>query len=99
MPEAQAAAAKLAVLASYERQLRDRNSQMEVPGMDFRPIFKMVEQAEQRHAAQQAAKVTNSLSCQCCKICCRSCPVGALCCPVLVDCSLGRVGTSASCCV
>ena len=53
MSEAQAAASKLAVLLSYERQLRDRNSQMEAPGADFRPLFKLIDQAEQRAAAQR----------------------------------------------
>ena len=53
MTEAQAAANKLLVLLSYERQLRDRNSQMEAPGADFRSIFKLIEQADARQAAKQ----------------------------------------------
>lgn len=55
--EAQAAANKLLVLLSYERHLRDRNSQMEAPGADFRYLFKLVEQADQRQAAKQQQQV------------------------------------------
>ena len=51
------------MLLSYERQLRDRNSQMEAPGADFRPLCKLIDQADQRQAVKQQPPQVGSAPC------------------------------------
>ena len=50
--EAQVAATKLAALLACERQLRDRNSQLEAPGADFTPLLALIDQADKRMASK-----------------------------------------------
>ena len=42
-----------------ERQLRDRNDQMRVPGKSFKDVVGIIKIAEDQHAARQQAKSKN----------------------------------------
>lgn len=48
--------AKAGPVIGRERQLRDRNDQMRVPGKSFKDVLGIIKIAEDQHTARQKAK-------------------------------------------